>query len=146
MAVVEAFEPGTLNLRDFYFTDDDCRFRFEPETKERFIDVLRERFNSGVRYKGRVLKWDTVIEQKTLELSRFLVGKFSRLDFIEPSPTLERFDNMEFRERIKGLTCEEAKKAGIDKRTLYTLRQHARKESPFKLYRKTLEKLQSARR
>jgi CRISPR-associated protein Cas1 len=146
LSVIHAFESGMLDLHDFFFTGDDYRYRFEPEAKVRFIGVLRERFNSGVKYRRRVLKWDTVIEQKTLELSRFLVGKFSRLDFIEPSPTLERFDNMEFRERIKVLTCEEAKKAGIDKSTLYTLRQHARKESPFKLYRKTLEKLQSARR
>ena len=44
----------------------------------------------------------------------------------------------------KLVTSEEAKKAGIDKSTLYTLRQHIRKEAPFKLYSKTFEKLQSA--
>jgi hypothetical protein len=51
---------------------DDYRYRFEPEAKERFLDLFRERFNSAVRYNGRALKWDTVIEQKALELGRFL--------------------------------------------------------------------------
>ena len=45
MAVIEAFESGVLDLPDFYFTGDDYRYRFEPEAKERFLDLLRERSN-----------------------------------------------------------------------------------------------------
>lgn len=56
LSVIQAFESRMLELRDFYFTGDDYRYRFEPEVKRRFIQVLREQFNSGVRYKGRVLK------------------------------------------------------------------------------------------
>ena len=81
LAVVESFESGTLDLKNFYFTGDDYRYRFEAEAKQRLIDVLRERLNSGVRYKGRVLKWDTVVHEKTQELARFLAGKSSKLDF-----------------------------------------------------------------
>jgi len=86
VTVVEAFESGVLGLPNFYFTGDDYRYRCDPESKQRFLDLLRERFNSGVRYKGRALKWDTVIEQKTVELGRYLVGRTSRLNFSEPSP------------------------------------------------------------
>lgn len=57
------------------------------------------------------------------------------------TPTLKRFDNKDLRERIKSLTAEEAKKAGIDKSTLYTLRQHVREERPFRLYGKVKAKL-----
>jgi CRISPR-associated protein Cas1 len=86
VAVMEAFESGVLDLPNFYFTGDDYRYRFELEAKQRFLDLLRERFNSGVRYKERALKWDTVIEQKTAELGRYLAGRNSGLDFSEPSP------------------------------------------------------------
>lgn len=55
MAVVDAFESGIVDLPDFYFTGDDYRYRFEPEAKQRFLDLLRRQFNSGVRYKGRAL-------------------------------------------------------------------------------------------
>jgi len=68
VAVMNAFESGVLDLPDFYFTGDDYRYRFEPEAKQRFLDLLRERFNARVEYNGRVLKWDTVIEQKAIEL------------------------------------------------------------------------------
>jgi len=74
VAVMEAFESGVLDLPDFHFTGDDYRYRFETEAKRRFLDLLRERFNLGVRYNGRTLKWDTVIEQKTVELCRYLCG------------------------------------------------------------------------
>jgi CRISPR-associated protein Cas1 len=143
LSVIQAFESGLLDLHDFCFTGDDYRYRFESDAKQRFIETLRERFNAGARYKGRLLKWDTVIEEKTLELSRFLGGKSPRLDFLEPTPNFVIFDSKELRERIKSLTPEEAKKAGIDKSTLYTLRQHVRYAKPFRLYKRTIEKLQS---
>jgi len=68
VAVIEAFESKVLDLPDFYFTGDDYRYRFEPQAKQRFLSLLRDRFNSGVRYRGLELKWDTVMEQKTNEL------------------------------------------------------------------------------
>lgn len=143
ISVVEAFESGALKLRDFYFTGDDYRYRLEIEAKRKFIGLMRTRYNSGVRYCGRVLKWDTVIEQKALELSRFLTGKTSTVDFEEPSPNLERFDNRKLRERINSLTSVEAKRLGVRKSTLHYLRRNARRERPFKLHGKTMEKLQA---
>ena len=56
MSVIHAFESKTLELHDFYFTDDYYRYRFELDAKLRFIGILRERFDSGVVYKGRILK------------------------------------------------------------------------------------------
>ena len=70
--MVQAFESKTLELHEFYFTGDDYRYRFELDAKRRFIEVLRARFNSGVVYKGRVTKWDTVVQEKTSELGRYI--------------------------------------------------------------------------
>ena len=36
---------------DFYFTDDDHRYRFELEAKQLFLNLLREPFNAGATYK-----------------------------------------------------------------------------------------------
>ena len=143
ISVIEAFESETLKLSDFYFTGDDYRYRFEPEARQRFIQIIRERFNSGATHNGRVLKWDTLIEQKLTELGRFLVGKTPQIDFSEPSPTLARFDDKALREQINSLTVEQAKKAGINKSTLYTLRQHTRNDRAFRLYRRTSRKLRT---
>jgi hypothetical protein len=138
---MEAFESGLLDLPDFYFTGDDYRYRFEPVAKQRFLDLLREQFNSGVRYKGRAAKWDTVIEQKTVELGRYLVGRTSTLDFSEPSLNLNRTDDLELRRRILSLTNSEARKLRIGKSTLHYLRENAENKRSFKIYRRVAQRL-----
>jgi CRISPR-associated protein Cas1 len=85
-----------------------------------------------------------VIEEKTSELARYLTGKASTVDFTESSPNLERLDNRELRERINSLTSNEAKRLGVGKSTLHYLRRNAHSERPFRLYHKTMEKLQAA--
>jgi hypothetical protein len=138
--LIQAFESKTLDLHDFYFTGDDYRYRFELNAKRRFIQVVRERFNFGVVYKGRVLKWDTVIQEKTSELARFVSGRFRGLDFSDPTPILERTDNPAIREAILRLSQSEARKHGIGKSTLHYLRKNASRSS-FRIRRKTLAKL-----
>src|SRR5208282_5145618 len=100
LTVMRAFESGSLDVPHFYFTGDDYRYRFDAEAKTRFLNLLREQFNSGVKYNGRVLKWDTVIERKATELSRFLIRRSREIEFIEPCPILERSDNLKIRKHI----------------------------------------------
>jgi hypothetical protein len=126
-----------VDLPDFYFTGDDYRYRFEPEAKQRFLDLLRERVNSGAKYNGNTLKWDTVIEQKTVELGRYLVGRLSKLDFSNPSPALNRSDDRRVRNRILGLSQAHAQTLGVRKSTLHYLRKAAQGNDRFRAYSKT---------
>jgi CRISPR-associated protein Cas1 len=142
VAVMEAFESGMLDLPDFYFTGDDYRYRFEPEAKLRFLDLLRERFNVGVRYNARVLKWDTVIEQKAMELGRYLMDRSDRLNLSEPSVKLMRTDDRELRRRILSLSQSDARKLGIVKSTLHHLRGNANSNRAFTIYGKLRSKLE----
>lgn len=141
VTVVDAFESGVLDLPDFYFTGDDYRYRFESEAKRRFLDTLRERFNVGVRYGDHVLKWDTVIEQKTVELGRYLANRSTGLDFLEPSPNLNRTDDRELRRQVLGISQREARRLRIGESTLHYLRQRARASKPLKIYKPVLSKL-----
>jgi len=141
VTVIEGFESQVLDLPDFYFTGDDYRYRFEPEAKGRFLGLLRERFNSGVTYKTHAFKWDTIIEQKTVELGRFLIDRSARLDFMEPTPTLRRIDDREFRKRILSLSQREACKLGIARSTLHYLRRNTENGRSFRIHAKTLSKV-----
>jgi CRISPR-associated protein Cas1 len=146
LSVIQAFESKVLDLRDFYFTGDDYRYRFEAEARQRFIDLIRDRFNSGVNYKRRILKWDTVIEHKAHELGQFLVGKSSALEFAEPAPRLEGNDDREIRTKILALTASEAKELGIAKSTFHYLRRNASNNHAVHTYYKTRSKLRSKSR
>ncbi len=141
LTVMQAFESGALDLPHFYFTGDDYRFRLGVEAKTRFLNLLREQFNSGVKYNSRVLKWDTVMEQKATELGRFLVGRSREIDFAEPGPNLERTDGLEIRKRILSLTQGEARRLGVGKSTLHYLRKNASALTPFKVSSRTRKRL-----
>jgi len=141
VTVVEAFDSGIVDLPDFYFVGDDYRYRFETEAKQRFLDLLRERFNQGVRYNGRVLKWDTVIEQKAAELGRFLASQSTTLDFSEPSPRLKRTDDRELRKRVLRLSQSDAKRLGIGKSAFHYLRKNAASDRSFLVYSKLRKRI-----
>jgi hypothetical protein len=59
LTVLQAFESRVLRLDTFHFNLDDYRFRLNPDAKNRFIKLIRERFNEGARYRGKRMKWDT---------------------------------------------------------------------------------------
>jgi len=125
VTTIEAFESGALDMKDFYFMGDDYRYHIEIEAKRRFLELLKNRFNSGVGYKGKTWKWDTVILNKTQELARFLLNKSKQIDFIEPHPSLQRSDTKKLRKKILELTQREAEELGIGKSTLHHLRKNA---------------------
>jgi len=146
VTVMEAFESRVLDLPDFYFIGDDYRYRFESEAKQRFLDLLRERFNASVRYNARMLKWDTVIEQKTVELGRYLTDRSGKLDFSGPSPNLRRVDDKYLRRRILSLAQSEVRKSGIGKSTFHYLREKARSQGSFTVGTRTRAILLGTRR
>jgi CRISPR-associated protein Cas1 len=142
VSVYDAFESSALELHDFYFTGDDYRYRFDAKAKERFIVVLREHFNAGVTFKGRMLKWDTVIEEQTNRLGRFLTEKQMSLSFLDPIPVLERRGDGQLRSKILALTTSEAKQLGIGKSTLHYLRLKSCSTVQPRIYNKTRRKLE----
>lgn len=91
-------------MKDFYFTGDDHRYRIEVDAKRRFLELLKDRFNSGVRYNGKTWKWDTVLLNKTQELAHFLLSKSASIDFLEPTPELKRSDDLELRSLILSIS------------------------------------------
>ena len=142
VSTIQAFESGLLDMKDFYFTGDDYRYHLETEAKRRFLEFLKGRINSGVKYKSKTWKWDAIIINKTEELGRFLLGKSLPLDFTEPAPSLVRSDSLEFRKRILGLTAKQARKLGLATSTLHYLRGHAKNNRSFKIYEKARTKLE----
>jgi len=140
VTTIEAFEFGALDMKDFYFTGDGYRYHIEIEAKRRFFELLKSRFNSGVEYKRRTWKWDTVILNKTQELARFLLDRSNEIGFVEPRPCLQRSDAQKLRRRILELTQRGARELGIGKSTLHYLRENARDNHSYKVYGKVLSK------
>jgi len=126
---------------DFYFTGDDYRLRIKPPLLDRYADLLREQFNSGMMYSGKRLPWDTLILRKSQELARRLLGKTARFDLRTPKPVLERSDTRALREKILSLSSSDARTIRLGKSTIHYLRKRARDKKPFKVYTPVLARL-----
>jgi CRISPR-associated protein Cas1 len=131
----------TFSWDDFYFTGGDYRLRIKPLLLDRYAELLREQFNSGVMYGGKRLTWDTLILRKCQELARYLLKKATRFELVSPKPTLEREDARPLREKILSLSGPQAKRLGLGKSTIHCLRKRARDGKPFRIYQPVLAKL-----
>jgi CRISPR-associated protein Cas1 len=78
---------------------------------------------------------------KTRELAQYLLNKRKDINFSTPSTKLTRIDNYEVREKIIKFPYSKAKKLGINKSTLWYLKQNAISGKPFKIYKKVRERL-----
>ncbi len=141
LTTIEAFESGIVDMKDFYFMGDDYSYKIEVDSKKRFLEFLKNKFNSPVEYKGKKWKWDTIILNKTQECARYFLGKSESIDFNNPSIHLQRVDNLELRKRILELTQEEAKELNISRSTLHNLHKNANEIKSFKVYQKINNKL-----
>jgi CRISPR-associated protein Cas1 len=141
LVVAQAFESGRLNANDFYFTEHDYLLRFRSEAKGRLLDLLHDRFNSGVIYKGQRMKWSTVILQKCQELGHYLIQTQESFDLSEPRPQIERANGRALRKTILTLTARQARKLGIRKSTLHYLRKRAKARQPFRISSKLRDKI-----
>jgi CRISPR-associated protein Cas1 len=133
---------GALSWDDFYFTGEDYRLMIQPPLLDRYAELLRQQFNSGVTYGGKRLFWDTLILRKCQELARYLLGKCRSFDLTSPRPVLERSDSRQLREKILSLSQSESRKLGIGKSTFHYLCRNARSHRSFRVYRKVRKRIQ----
>ena len=47
--MIERFESGIVNMKDFCFTSDDYRYYLDVDAKARFRHFIKDKFNVGVR-------------------------------------------------------------------------------------------------
>jgi len=137
--VIESLENREFKQSDFFRTDNYA-LRLKPEAVKKLLSRLRVTFNSTAKYRGKAYRWDTIIFLKTQELARHLLHG-APFDISEPSPDLARSDTPELRKHLLGLSQSQAKSLGIEKSTLHYLRRHAQNERPFRVYRKTMNRL-----
>lgn len=84
-----------------------------------FLELLKVKFNAGVKYKGKTWKWDTVILSKTQELALFLLHNPRQVHFIEPHPSLHRIDTQRRQDQIPELTQRATERCNITRASYF---------------------------
>jgi CRISP-associated protein Cas1 len=142
--VISCLESGWFGKKDFYRMDNYV-LRLRPEAARRLVDALRIKFNSPVRYAGKLHGWEVLVRLKAQELAQYVLGRRAELDFGEPKPVLHRSDSEAIRNRILSLTTAEARKRGIRKNTIWYLRKRTDGGRPLRVYARVRAKLDGGR-
>lgn len=96
----------------------------------------RSPLNSGTKGENQV-----ILQDNLQQLANFIVDKKKDFDFVIPKMNLSRNDNVELRNKILNMTPEERKLLGINKSTLFYVKNNIKKDKNIRFYRKVLEKL-----
>lgn len=140
VAVINALEKKVFDKKDFIRTEN-YNIKLRPIGVKKLIKEVEAQFNKTTNYVGRKYSWSYIILLKTRELAQYLLNKRRDINFSTPSIKLTRIDNHEIREKILKFPYSKAKKLGINKSTLWYLKQNAMSDKPFKIYEKVKEKL-----
>ena len=140
VAVINTLEKKVFDKKDFVRTEN-YNVKLRPNGAKKLVKEVEAQFNKTTDYLGRKYSWSYIILLKTRELAQYLLNKRMDINFSTPSIKLTRIDNHEVREKILKFPYSKAKKLGINKSTLWYLKQNAMSDKPFKIYKKVQEKL-----
>ena len=76
-------------------------------------------------------------------MANFIVDKKKELDVVIPKMKLNRKDNLKLREKILSITNEERMVLGINKSTLWHMKNNLKEGKTIKIYDKILSKIQT---
>jgi len=139
LTVLSCLENKIFSKKDFFLTDNYV-LRLKPPAIKKLLEQLRLHLNSRVRYKGKNHSWDTILQLKTQELARHLLGRTEGLDFTEPVLESEASPD-ELRKKVLALTVPEARGIGVNKSTLWYLQKRAAARKTLRSYAKVKSKL-----
>ena len=76
------------------------------------------------------------------QLSNFIGDKKKEFEFAIPTMKLNRNDNLKLKEKILSMTSEERKEFGINKSTLWHMKNNLKEGKTISIYDKVLSKIQ----
>ena len=88
--------------------------------------------------------YQIILQDNLQQFANFIADKKKELDFIIPKMELNRKDNLKMRERILGITNEERKVLGINKSTLWYMKNNLKEGKTIDIYDKVLAKINKA--
>ena len=142
LSVIQVLEQNNLKKSDFIITEN-YHTRLKESTASLLIDAIRFNFALKMPYKaGKNYYYSVILEDNVKQLANHIVGKSKDFKFTIPDMGLPRKDVLELREKILFMTPQERKQLGINKSTLWYLKNNLKSNKSIKIYDKVLSKIQ----
>ncbi len=141
LSVIQLLEEHSLKKSDFIITEN-YHTRLKENTAKMLIEKIKSNFNTKVSYKqGKKYHYQVILADIVQSLSAYVLDKKKHFDILIPELILLRNDTIDVQKKILGMTSQQRKQLGINKSTLWYIKQNIDAGKSLKIYNKTLSKL-----
>ncbi len=141
-SVIQLLEESKLKKSDFIVTES-YHIRLRENTAKLLIEKIRSNFNQKMPYRKKNFTYQNILYDQIQQLANFISDKRKDVEFIIPNLMINRDDNNMLRNRILSLTPDQRRKLGINKSTLWYMKQNISDGKSIKIYDKMLSKLEN---
>jgi len=140
VSVMQLLEEKKIKKSDFIITEN-YHTRLRESVATMLIEKINSNFNTRYNYKNdKQYSYQIILQDNLQQLYSFIVDKKKEFDFVIPKMKLNRNDDVKLRAKISIMTPDERKQLGINKSTLWYIKQNLTKNKKIKIYNKIATK------
>ena len=145
ISVIELLEEKKLKKKDFLVTEN-FNIRLEESAAKLLIEKIKNKFNKKAPYKrNRNHTYHNILLDNVQVLANFILDKSKKLEFLIPNIPIENeFEFKKIKQDLIQMTPEKRKELGINKSTLWYLKNNLESGKKPKIYKKVLKKLDTS--
>ena len=100
ISVIQVLEEKKIKKSDFIITEN-YHTRLGEDIAKLLIEKINSNFNARYKYKNeKNYSYQIILQDNLQQLSNFIIGKKTELDFVIPKMNLNRNDDVELRNKI----------------------------------------------
>src|SRR3989475_237499 len=131
----EILQEYTPKKSDFIITEN-YHIRLKEDIAKLLIEKIRINFNRKAPYKEKNYTYQNILYNNVQQLANFVSDNRKDIEFVIPKLEINRKDTISLKEKILSITPEDRKKLGMNKSTLWYMKNNIKKGKRIKLYRK----------
>ena len=143
LSVIQLLEEKKIIKSDFIITEN-YHTRLGEDVAKLLIEKINSNLNTKYNYKnGKNYSYQIILSNNLQQFGNFISEKKKEFEFNIPAIRLNRNVDLELREKILNLSAEERKKLGINKSTLWYIKNNLKEGKTINIYDKILSKIQT---
>ena len=142
LSVIQLLEDNKINKSDFILTEN-YHIRLKENTAKLLINKIRDNFNNKIPYKNKKnYSYQSILFDNIQQLAKYITDKKDKfIEFNIPNTKINKNDSLELRNKVLNMTPEERKRLGINKSSIWYMKNNIKDGKRVKFYDKTLKKI-----
>ena len=142
LSVLEVLRDGKLDRKADFIVTENYHVRLRPTAAKALIERFSANMNRKVTLGGRNYSFETLVTETARKLGKHLTAAKTAFDLSYPFAVEEAsYVGSHLKARVATMSYAEARKLGISKAGLFSMKRRAEEGKPLRLYEKVARKL-----